>query len=197
MKLPPGAALSCAVASGSVVVVLTPLVDALTDRVGRRPLILACALLNLLFDYPLFLLAIRGGTFGSLLMALICNAVFQALYTGTIPSILATRLRYAQIHGISRLVVELGVPNPQAPNLPDISSPPLVALRQSGHLKEAQRPAIRLSLTGHPSCRVTSCDHDRRGRRPLYPRGLCSSTQQAVWCKSRAGGLGLCRHSRH
>src|ERR1700733_1869368 len=38
MHLPSGAALSCAVASGCVVVVLTPLVGALTDRVGRRPL---------------------------------------------------------------------------------------------------------------------------------------------------------------
>jgi MFS transporter, MHS family, proline/betaine transporter len=101
MHLPSGAALSCAVASGCVVVVLTPLVGALTDRVGRRPLILACALLNLVFDYPLFLLAIRGGTFESLLMALVCNAVFQALYTGTIPSILAemfpTRVRYTAL----------------------------------------------------------------------------------------------------
>ena len=101
MHLPPGAALACAVASGSVVVVLTPLVGALTDRVGRRPLILACALLNVAFDYPLFLLAIRGGTFQSLLMALLCNAVFQALYTGTIPSILAemfpTRVRYTAL----------------------------------------------------------------------------------------------------
>jgi MHS family proline/betaine transporter-like MFS transporter len=101
MHLPSGAALSCAVASGCVVVVLTPLVGALTDRVGRRPLILACALLNLVFDYPLFLLAIRGGTFASLLMALMCNAVFQALYTGTIPSILAemfpTRVRYTAL----------------------------------------------------------------------------------------------------
>jgi MFS transporter, MHS family, proline/betaine transporter len=101
MHLPSGAALSCAVASGCVVVVLTPLVGALTDRVGRRPLILACALLNLVFDYPLFLLAIRGGTFASLLMALVCNAVFQALYTGTIPSILAemfpTRVRYTAL----------------------------------------------------------------------------------------------------
>ena len=101
MHLPPGSALACAVASGSVVVVLTPLVGALTDRVGRRPLILACALLNVAFDYPLFLLAIRGGTFRSLLLALICNAVFQALYTGTIPSILAemfpTRVRYTAL----------------------------------------------------------------------------------------------------
>ena len=101
MKLPPGSALSCAVASGLVVVVLTPFVGALSDRVGRRPLILACALLNVAFDYPLFLLAIRGGTFESLLTALICNAAFQALYTGTIPSILAemfpTRVRYTAL----------------------------------------------------------------------------------------------------
>jgi MHS family proline/betaine transporter-like MFS transporter len=98
MKLPPGSALSCAVASGLIVVTLTPFVGALTDRVGRRPLILACALLNLVFDYPLFVLAIGGGTFRSLLLALMCNAVFQALYTGTIPSILSemfpTRVRY-------------------------------------------------------------------------------------------------------
>jgi MHS family proline/betaine transporter-like MFS transporter len=57
--------------------------------------------LNLFFDYPLFLLAVHGGTFESLLLALVCNAVFQALYTGTIPSILAemfpTRVRYTAL----------------------------------------------------------------------------------------------------
>jgi MFS transporter, MHS family, proline/betaine transporter len=98
MKLPPSTAFSCAVASGLIIVICTPLVGALSDRVGRRPLILACALLNLVFDYPLFLLAIRGGTYGTLLLALIVNACFQSLYTGTIPSILAemfpTRVRY-------------------------------------------------------------------------------------------------------
>ena len=101
IHLPPGAALSCAVAYGTVVVVLTPFVGALTDRVGRRPFILASALLNLAFDYPLFLLAIRGGTFASLLWAMICAGVFQALFTGTIPSILAemfpTRVRYTAL----------------------------------------------------------------------------------------------------
>ena len=101
LHLPPGAALSCAVAYGIVVVVLTPLVGAFTDRVGRRPLILASALLNLVFDYPLFMLAIRGGTFASLLAAMVCVGVFQALYTGTIPSILAemfpTRVRYTAL----------------------------------------------------------------------------------------------------
>jgi MFS transporter, MHS family, proline/betaine transporter len=98
MRLPPGSALSCAVASGLIVVCLTPLVGHLSDRFGRRPFILACALLNVVFAYPLFLLAVRGGTFGSLLAALMVNAVFQSLYTGVIPSILAemfpTRVRY-------------------------------------------------------------------------------------------------------
>lgn len=98
MKLPPGSALSCAVASGLIVVTLTPIIGHLSDRIGRRPMILGCALLNLVFDYPLFLLAIHGGTFASLLAALMCNAVFQSMYTGTIPSILAemfpTPVRY-------------------------------------------------------------------------------------------------------
>ena len=101
MHLPPGVAFSCAVASSLVVVALTPFVGALSDRIGRRPLILACALLNLVFDYPLFLLAIRGGTYESLMLALVCNAAFQALYTGTSPSILAelvpTRVRYTAL----------------------------------------------------------------------------------------------------
>jgi MHS family proline/betaine transporter-like MFS transporter len=86
------------VVSGLILVTLTPIVGHLSDRFGRRPMILACALLNLVFDYPLFLLAVRGGTFGSLLAALVIAAVFQSLYTGVIPSILAemfpTRVRY-------------------------------------------------------------------------------------------------------
>ena len=101
LHLPPGAAFTCAVASGLVIVVLTPFVGALSDRIGRRPLILACGVLNLIFDYPLFLLAVHGGTFQSLLLALVCNAIFQSLYTGTIPSILAemfpTRVRYTAL----------------------------------------------------------------------------------------------------
>jgi MFS transporter, MHS family, proline/betaine transporter len=98
MKLPASSALACAAAFGIIVMVLTPFVGMLSDRIGRRKLILACALLNLLFDYPLFLLAIDGGTFQTLLLALAINAVFQSLYTGTIPSILAemfpTPVRY-------------------------------------------------------------------------------------------------------
>jgi MHS family proline/betaine transporter-like MFS transporter len=98
VKLPPGSALSCAVASSLIVVTLTPLVGHLSDRFGRRPFVLACSVLNLVFAYPLFLFVVTGGTFGSLLTALMIHATFQSLYTGVIPSILSemfpTRVRY-------------------------------------------------------------------------------------------------------
>jgi MHS family proline/betaine transporter-like MFS transporter len=98
LKLPAGSALSCAVVSGLIIVTLTPLVGYVSDYTGRRPMILACSLLNLLFAYPLFLLAVNGGTFAALLAALAVHGVFQSLYTGVIPSILAemfpTRVRY-------------------------------------------------------------------------------------------------------
>jgi MFS transporter, MHS family, proline/betaine transporter len=101
LKLPAGSALFCAVASGVIIVTMTPIVGHVSDRIGRRPMILGCALLNLVFAYPLFLLAIHGGTFGSLLLALAAFAVFQGLYTGCIPSILAemfpTRVRYTAL----------------------------------------------------------------------------------------------------
>lgn len=98
MKLPAGAALSCAVISGVIIVILTPIIGHLSDRFGRRPMVLTCALFNLVFDYPLFMLAVRGGTFASLAAALAIVAVFQSFYTGVIPSILSemfpTRVRF-------------------------------------------------------------------------------------------------------
>lgn len=101
MKLPPGSALSCAVVAGAIIVTLIPFVGHLSDRIGRRPLMLSCAVLNLIFAYPLFLLVIRGGTFATLLLALVFHALFQVLTTGTIAPILSemfpTRVRYTAL----------------------------------------------------------------------------------------------------
>ena len=101
MKLPPGSALSCAVVAGVIIVTLIPFVGHFSDRIGRRPMMLACALLNLVFDYPLFLLAIRGGTFGSLLLALVFHAAVPGALYRRYPSILAemfpTRVRYTAL----------------------------------------------------------------------------------------------------
>jgi MFS transporter, MHS family, proline/betaine transporter len=101
MKLPAGSTLSCAVVAGVIIVTLIPFVGHFSDRIGRRPMMLACALLNLVFAYPLFLLAIRGGTFEALLLVLVCHALFQVFSTGVIAPILAemfpTRVRYTAL----------------------------------------------------------------------------------------------------
>jgi MFS transporter, MHS family, proline/betaine transporter len=101
MKLPPGSTLSCAVVAGVIIVTLIPFVGHFSDRIGRRPMMLTCALLNLVFAYPLFLLAIRGGTFGALLLVLVFHALFQVFSTGVIAPILAemfpTRVRFTAL----------------------------------------------------------------------------------------------------
>jgi MHS family proline/betaine transporter-like MFS transporter len=83
-----------------VVMILTPFMGALSDRVGRRPMIGACGLLYVVLGYPLYLL-VGNGTFETLLIALLIVAVIQSTYTGTIPVILAemfpTRVRYTAL----------------------------------------------------------------------------------------------------
>ena len=82
------------------VMILTPFAGALSDRIGRRPMIAASGVLYLLLGYPLYLL-VGQATFGALLTALLIVAAIQSLYTGTIPVILAemfpTRVRYTAL----------------------------------------------------------------------------------------------------
>jgi len=93
-------ALLSATLANSLVMVLTPFTGALSDRVGRRPMIGASSVLYLLLAYPLYQL-LGGGTFELLLIAQLIVAVLQSLYTGTIPVILAemfpTRVRYTAL----------------------------------------------------------------------------------------------------
>ncbi|HEY0421029.1 MAG TPA: MFS transporter, partial [Acetobacteraceae bacterium] len=93
-------ALLCATIANLVVMMLTPFTGALSDRVGRRPMIGTCGVLYLLLGYPLYLL-VSNGTFEALLGAMLIVAAIQSLYTGTIPVILAelfpTRVRYTAL----------------------------------------------------------------------------------------------------
>jgi hypothetical protein len=79
----------------------------------------------------------------------------------------------------------------------------LVASRQSGHLNHAQRPAIRVSLAGHPSCRATgsagnsaACGSSSAKARPrplpFYARTVCGSDRHVNWRRQERGG-GVCR----
>jgi MHS family proline/betaine transporter-like MFS transporter len=96
-----GPALFTATVANLIVMVLTPVTGALSDRVGRRVMMLACSGLFVVLAYPLYMLVVYGGTFETLMLASCIVAVIQSLYTGTIPSILAemfpTRVRYTAL----------------------------------------------------------------------------------------------------
>ncbi len=100
LHLDAGSALLCATLANLLVMVLTPFAGALSDRVGRRPMIGTTGVLYVLLGYPLYIL-VGQGTFQSLLTAMLIVAAIQSLYTGTIPVILAelfpTRVRYTAL----------------------------------------------------------------------------------------------------
>jgi MHS family proline/betaine transporter-like MFS transporter len=95
-----GSALLSATLANFVIMFLTPLMGALSDRIGRRPMIGASAVFYLVFGYPLYML-VGLGTFEALLGAQLVVAVIQSFYTGTIPVILSemfpTRIRYTAL----------------------------------------------------------------------------------------------------
>lgn len=81
----------------SALLVLTPLAALVSDRIGRRPMILGTALGYVLLSYPLFLL-MSGGTFaGALLAGLVfsaCNSLFSGCMAATLVELFPTRTRY-------------------------------------------------------------------------------------------------------
>jgi MFS transporter, MHS family, proline/betaine transporter len=93
-------ALLSATLANAVVMALTPFMGALSDRLGRRPMIGATGVLYLVLGYPLYML-LDGGTFQILVIAQLIVAVIQSFYTGTIPVILSemfpTRVRYTAL----------------------------------------------------------------------------------------------------
>jgi MFS transporter, MHS family, proline/betaine transporter len=90
-----GAALASTVTS-IVALVLVPLFGALSDRVGRRPVLLAASVALLVLSYPLFLLMRHGGLAGAILST-IGLGVILAMILGThavaMAEIFPTRVR--------------------------------------------------------------------------------------------------------
>src|SRR5437667_367263 len=97
-------------------VLLLPAMGALSDRIGRRPMLLAAPLILILATYPLFLLIIQG----SLRTILSCQLVFGVLlaaYCG--PAVAATvelfptKLRYTSVSiGFNLAVALIGITSP-------------------------------------------------------------------------------------
>lgn len=95
-----------------VFLVLTPIMGALSDRVGRKPLLLASCAGFTLLSYPMFIL-LNKATFTSILTAQIVFAVLEALFSGpgaaALAEIFPTKIRYSALSiGYNLSVVVFG-----------------------------------------------------------------------------------------
>ena len=97
-QLPPWEALTSNTLAGAVLIVLTPLCGALSDRLGRKPVILAGSVGYLVLSYPMFLWMSQG-TFTAALSGQLVFAVLTALYGGAalaaFVELFPTRTRYS------------------------------------------------------------------------------------------------------
>jgi MHS family proline/betaine transporter-like MFS transporter len=116
LKLPPDQAYLSNSIQILVFVLLLPVMGALSDRIGRRPMLLAAPFILMLATYPLFQLIIHGG----LLTIISCQLVFGivlAAYCG--PAVAATvelfptKLRYTSTSiGFNLAVAIMGMTSP-------------------------------------------------------------------------------------
>jgi MHS family proline/betaine transporter-like MFS transporter len=96
--LPQWEALASGTLAGAILIVLTPLGGALSDRIGRKPVILAGSVGYLVLSYPMFLWMSQG-TFTAALTGQLVSAVLSALYGGAslaaFVELFPTRTRYS------------------------------------------------------------------------------------------------------
>jgi MHS family proline/betaine transporter-like MFS transporter len=70
-------------------VVAVPAMGALSDRIGRKPLLLACCLAFALLSYPLFSLIATGASFATVMGIQILFGLMIALFSGAGPAAIA------------------------------------------------------------------------------------------------------------
>jgi MHS family proline/betaine transporter-like MFS transporter len=72
-----------------VLVVATPLMGLLSDRIGRKPLLLASCAGFVLLPYPLFVLMLSGVSLATIVVVQVVLALTIALYSGPGPAAIA------------------------------------------------------------------------------------------------------------
>jgi MFS transporter, MHS family, proline/betaine transporter len=101
LGLPAGTAYYSAALAAVVLTVFTPLMGMLSDRVGRKPVMLTSALGYVLLSYPLFLLTVTLHNATGLVIAQCTSGLLLAMYAGPICAVLSelfpTRVRYTAL----------------------------------------------------------------------------------------------------
>jgi MFS family permease len=82
LSLTPGAALFVTACVGLTNFTLLPVMGALSDRVGRKPLLVTASVLGLVAAYPLMLWLVAAPSFGRLLAVELLLAAIYATYNG-------------------------------------------------------------------------------------------------------------------
>jgi len=99
-KLPPSSALWIGTSCLLVFVILIPIWGALSDRIGRKPLLLLSSGGYVVLAYPLFMLA-SSGSAALAMTAQLLMIVFLSFFSGACPAayseILPTRVRYTAL----------------------------------------------------------------------------------------------------
>jgi len=87
--------------AGTLYLVLTPVVGHYSDRIGRKPMLLACSVLAFFMAYPLFMFLVTYPNFWGLLIVQATAQTVLTLYTGVISTILSemfpTNVRYTAL----------------------------------------------------------------------------------------------------
>jgi MHS family proline/betaine transporter-like MFS transporter len=101
LAIPAGTAYYSSTVAAIVLTVLTPVMGALSDKVGRKPVLLVSAIAYALFAYPLFRLLVGAPTATSLMLTQSASAVLLAMYAGPLCAILAelfpTKVRFTAL----------------------------------------------------------------------------------------------------
>jgi MFS transporter, MHS family, proline/betaine transporter len=92
--------------------VLLPFLGALSDRVGRRPLLLGATIGFVVLSYPLFLL-MRDGAYTGVLVAQVALATVVAVFSGPGPAAMAEMFPTTVCYSRLCLGCAAAVPHPQ------------------------------------------------------------------------------------
>ena len=101
LHIPASATFFSVLVAGMVLLLVTPLMGALSDWVGRRPLFFAASFASVVLGYPLFQMLVSMGSLTGLILTQAVAAVILATYGGPICAVLAeqfpTNIRYTAL----------------------------------------------------------------------------------------------------